>query len=216
MPRCAAAALAVLLVLTTPRLARADDDPSTGRLLLAGAGMAVPTYLLGVVWHEGTHAAMARLFGAELLEVRLYPSVYQGRFYFGLTRWRGEMSCGEKALTLVAPKLTDLVLLGGYSLLVGLDALPENDYGALAFTVLATGAWLDFSKDLFSTRPSNDLVKVHLLYGRHTEWQRLPWRLLHAGLTAASAYVLVRGYQDVFRDEPATAPLLFQLWGGRF
>src|SRR5947207_2711781 len=98
-----AAALALLLALACPRVARADGEASTGALLLAGAGMAVPTYMLGVIWHEGTHAAVASAFGAELVELRLYPSVYQGHFYFGLTRWRGDLTDNQKAFTLIAP-----------------------------------------------------------------------------------------------------------------
>ncbi len=216
-----AAALSVLFVLllaAAPRLARADDDPSTGKLLLAGAGMAVPTYFLGVIWHEGTHAVAAKAFGAELLELRLYPSMYQGHFYFGLTRWTGDLTPGEKAFTLVAPKLTDLLLLGGYTLVVAFDSLPENDYGALALTVLATGAWVDFGKDLFSRNPTNDLIKFHALYGRSSEWQRLPWRLLQASVAAGGAYVLALGYQDVFGDDgdDAPPPIMFQLAGGTF
>jgi hypothetical protein len=197
-----------LALLARAAPARAED-PSDTELLLAGAGMALPTYVLGVMWHEGTHAAVAASFGAEILELRLYPSVYQGHFYFGLTRWTGFMSRGETAFTLVAPKLTDVVLLGSYSLLVAFDGLPENDYGSLALTVLATGAWVDFSKDLFSWNPTNDLMKVHHLYGHSSEWQRLPWRLLQASVSLAGAYVLALGYEDVFGDEtPVMMPVM--------
>src|SRR6185295_1935661 len=114
--------------------------------------------------------------------------------------------------------ITDLVLLTGYSLMVGFDALPENDYGKLALTVFATGTWVDFSKDIISPFGSNDLVKIHNLYGRTSEWQRLPYRLLHLGVSAAAAYFVVRGYQEVFEDDdPAPAPrVMVGLWGGSF
>jgi hypothetical protein len=218
LPRlaCCCAILTTLCV-ATPR-AYADRDSSTPALLAAGAGMAVPTYMLGVMWHEGTHALFASGFGAELLELRLYPSVYRGHFYFGLTRWRGELSEGERAFTLVAPKLTDLVLLGGYAAIVAADALPDNDYAALALTVLATGAWVDFAKDLFSTNPTNDLIKVHTIYGHTTEWQRLPWRLVQGALSAAAGLVLYVGYADVFaaKSSPTPPPMLFQLYSGTF
>jgi hypothetical protein len=212
------AAIVSLLILLVAAPARADDDPSSGKLVLAGAAMAVPTYMLGVIWHEGTHALAARAFGAEILELRLYPSVYQGRFYFGLTRWSSTLTCPEKAFTWIAPKLTDVLLLGGYGLLLATDALPENDYGALAFTVVATGAWVDLVKDVFTLNPGNDLMKVHALYGHTREGQRLPWRILQASVSLAGAYLLYRGYRDLFDDEDAAAPraLVFQLASGTF
>jgi hypothetical protein len=209
--------LTLLLLTTAPRRAHADDgDASTGALLLAGAGMAIPTYALGVIWHEGTHALVASSLGAEVLELRLYPSMYRGHFYFGLTRWTGDLGCGEKAFTLLAPKLTDLLLLGGYSIVVAADGLPENDYGALALTVLATGAWVDFTKDLFSVNPTNDVIKAQALYGRESEWQRLPVRLAQAALAAAGGYVLYLGYAEVFGAEPGAPPMLLPLMSGTF
>ncbi len=220
--RALTAALALALASATPRPALAGagaEDETTGHLLLAGAGMAIPVYFLGVAWHEGTHAVVAKSFGAEILELRLLPGMYEGHFYFGLTRWQGHLTLRERAFTLIAPKLVDLVLLGGYSAIVLADGLPENEYGSLALTVFATGAWVDFSKDLFSWNPTNDVVRFHQLQGRTTAWRRLPWRLLHAGLTVAAAYVLVRGYQDVFDDDPdraVTVPLILRLAGGSF
>jgi hypothetical protein len=211
------APLAVLLCTAAPRRALADDgDASTGALLFAGAGMAIPTYVLGVMWHEGTHALVASSLGADLLELRLYPSMYRGHFYFGLTRWTGNLDCPEKAFVLLAPKLTDLILLGGYSLVVAAGGLPENDYGALALTVLATGAWVDFSKDLFSVNATNDVIKAQALYGRENEWQRLPVRLAQAALAAASGYVLYLGYAEVFGKDASPAPMVFQLARGTF
>ena len=219
MRRAPAAVLLVLTLGFAPD-ARADDgDRDSGKLVLAGAAMAVPTYLLGVIWHEGTHALVARSLGAEVLELRLYPSVYRGHFYFGLTRWTSDLTCPEKAFTWIAPKLTDVLILGTYGLLLATDALPENDYGEMAFAVVATGAWVDLAKDVFTVNPGNDLMRVHALYGNTTEWQRLPWRLLQAGVSAAGAYLLVRGYQDIFEDEDGTTapmPMIFQIAAGRF
>jgi hypothetical protein len=209
--------LTLLLCTSAPRRAHAEGgEASTGALLLAGAGMAIPTYALGVMWHEGTHALVASSLGAELLELRLYPSMYRGHFYFGLTRWTGNLSCPEKAFTLLAPKLTDLVLLGAYSVVVAADGLPGNDYGALALTVLATGAWVDFTKDLFSVNPTNDVIKAQALYGRQSEWERLPVRLAQAALAAASGYVLYLGYAEVFGKDASPAPMMFELARGTF
>jgi hypothetical protein len=214
--RAAAIAATVMwsLASTAPNLAHADDA-DTEYLVLAGAAMAIPTYFLGVAWHEGTHALTAKAFGATITEVRLWPGMYKGHFYFGLTRWRGGLTHGETAFALFAPKLTDLVLLGGYVALLGFDALPENDYGALALTVFATGAWVDFSKDVVSWNPTNDLIKAHGLRGRTRECQRWPYRVLHLALSVGTGYVLYRGYTEVFASSDAQT-VLVPLGVGRF
>ncbi len=201
----------LLALFASSRPARADhDDPSTDMLLFAGLGMAVPTYFLGVAWHEGSHALVARAMGAEIRQVQLFPSEVNGQFYFGYTRWRGPLTNAQTSWVLLAPKLTDLVLLGGYALLVGLDALPHNEYASLALTVVATGAWVDFTKDVVSTNPANDMMKIHRMAGRRSEWQRLPWRLAQAALSVGAAYFLVRGYDEVFDGESdaVVAPLV--------
>lgn len=213
--RAALVALAVTLV--TAGTARADE-PSNETLVWAGVGMAIPTYFLGVTLHEGSHALSAKAFGAEIVGFSVLPGVRDGHFYFGYTRWRGELSRGERAFTLLAPKLTDALLLGGYSVLVGLDALPDNAWAQLVLVVLATGAWVDFTKDVISRNPGNDVVKVYNDYGRTTEWRRLPYRLLHASLCVASAFVLAEGYFTLFdRDaDPAGAPVVIPLFAMPF
>jgi hypothetical protein len=204
--RSVLSALVLVLALTAAPRRAAAEDPSNGRLVLAGAGMAVPTYFLGVMWHEGTHALAAKAFGAEILELKLLPGFKDGYFYFGYTSWRGHLSCREKVFTLLAPKLTDLLLLGGFAAVALTDSFPANDYASLALTVLATGAWVDFSKDIFSFKPVNDVMKVHSFYGRKRELQRLPWRLLHLSISLGAAYVVYLGYRDVFADETGAAP----------
>lgn len=183
--------------------ARADDDrPSTGALVGGGLAMAPVAYLAGVAWHEGSHALWATLFGAEVTEFDVLPGTHDGTFYFGYTRWRGgDLSDGERAWVLVSPKLTDALLLGGFTALVAADALPDNRWSAISLTVLASAAWVDFTLDVFSWRAGNDLVRAHKLMGHTTELQRLPWRLLHLGLAAGAGYVLYRGYVHVFDEE---------------
>ena len=210
----------VAAAVLAPTTSRAADDASTGSLLWAGAGMAVPAYFLGVAIHEGSHAAAAAAFGAEILELRLYPSIRNGHFYFGYTRWRGPLTDGEKAWALLMPKLTNSVLFGGYTALILTGTLPENDYARLAVTVLGTAQWVDFARSAVSFSDADDLVRIHRLYGRTREWQRLPWRLLHLGLAAAGGYVLYRGWQGVFADDDpmpaAPAPRLLPLAFGSF
>lgn len=191
--------------------ARADDDrPGTGTLVLAGIGMAVPTYFLGVIAHEGSHALVGKLAGGEVVEFRILPgrNPRTGAFHFGYTRIAGAMTRGEKTWFFLAPKLTDMLMLGGYAALLELDAVPDNRYGRLALAVLATGFWVDFSKDIFSRRPYNDMVRLYDLRGWDSEWRRLPWRALHLGVSLATAYVVYRGYEGVFEDEPVVVPLV--------
>lgn len=213
--------LLAAVTLLAPATARAGDRPESEHLVLAGAGMAVPTYFIGVIAHEGSHALAARAFGATITRFQILPGRHPetGVFYFGYAGWRGKLGPGELAFTLLSPKLTDAVMLGGYTVLLATDNLPDNAYGGLALAVLATGFWVDFTKDLFlHWRPTNDVTRVFHQYGRKSFWSQLPGRLVYAGLSAASAYVVLRGYQKVFADEddPSQAAFLLPLAQGRF
>ncbi|MBT8493645.1 MAG: hypothetical protein KJO07_11345 [Deltaproteobacteria bacterium] len=163
--------------------------------------MAIPTYFVGVTVHEGSHALAAKLVGADIVEMNLLPHVSRGKFYFGRVSVVGLRGRGERTFFYIAPKISDLVLIGGYSLALGLDALPDNKYGLLAFTVVATGFWVDFTRDVFAFWDHNDTVKVYNLYGLDREWKRLPARLVHAGISVAAALVIAEGYRRVFADD---------------
>ena len=90
-------------------------------------------------------------------------------------------------------------MMGSYSLTLGLDVLPENRYGLLAFTVLATGFWVDFTRDVFAFWDHNDTVKVCSPYGLDNEWNRLPARLVHFSISAVAALVIFEGYRRCIR-----------------
>lgn len=203
------AAAVAALVLTAAPAARAER-PSSQRLVLLGVGLALPIYVLDVALHEGSHAAVARLFGAEILEMRVLPSKYEGRWYFGLTRWQGSLERDELAWVLAAPSLVHGSLLTAYSLFVATGSLPGNAYGQLALAAVATGSWVDFTKDIFAWSQANDLIKLHGLYGRTREGQRFPYRVLNAALSAAAGYFLVQGYVQLFSgraEMPMTVPI---------
>lgn len=216
--------LAALLVLALAMAwvpagaARADERPPTSHLVWAGLGMAVPTYVLGVAVHEGSHALAARAVGAEVTEVHLLPGVYHGHFFFGYVQTLGLASRADRVFFLIAPKLVDMAMLGGYAAMELTDSAPGNHYLHLATTVLATGFWVDFSKDIPAFWGHSDVVKLYNLWGAKSEWQRLPLRLVHAGLSAAAAYAIARGYQHVFekdgKDGGATA-VVVPLWVGQ-
>ena len=199
--------LVVLAALAgTAGTSRAQDQrPDTEHLVLAGFGMAVPTYFLGVAIHEGSHAVAAKLVGAEVIGFQVLPGRHprNKRFYFGYTEIRGQLSPRQTLFFLSAPKLVDLAMLGGYSAMVGFDAVPDNRYGRLALVILATGFWVDFAKDIPPFAEHHDMPRIYSLLGRRTEGSRLPLRLVHAAMAVGFAYALYRGYDGVFED---TAP----------
>ena len=208
--------LALALLAAAP--AGAGERPETDHLVWAGLGFALPTYFIGVAAHEGSHALAAELVGAEVTELHLLPGVRHGHFYFGYVRTRGLTSDGARAFFLVAPKLVDLAVLGSYSAFVLTDHTPDNHYARLAVTVLATGFWVDFSKDLPAFWAHSDVVKLYDLAGATSELRRLPLRLVHLGMSAAAGAVLWIGYRDVFDDdgEPADSAFLLPLAVGSF
>ncbi len=222
----ALAAFAALSLAPSPAAA----EPSDRTVILVGVGLALPTYAIGVTLHEGSHAVAGKLMGAEVLSIDLLPGrdPSTGAFHFGLTRVRGLRSPAQKTFFYLAPKLTDSLLLGGFSALVFTDAWPSNRYGQVALTVLATGLWVDFTKDVFSFSRTNDVVKVMHLAGLTTEWRKLPARLGYATISGALAFAVVRGYLRTFEDDSddenddpsaaLTAPreLLLPMWQGSF
>lgn len=210
----AAAALVALGLLAAPARARAQDrDPSTETLLIVGAGAAVPSYVLGVALHEGSHALAAKAFGAEVTEVRITPGRKGGRFHFGYTSWRGRLSRGQMTVALLAPKVTNLLFLGGYAALVGFDALPSDEAASLAVTVFATAQWVDLTKSL-AWNPGEDVNRVYAMHGLDF-WEALPFRLTHLTLSVATAFLLARGYEEVF-DGRAAPKILAPLAAGAF
>lgn len=182
--------------------AQDSERPATGTLVLAGVGMAIPTYFVGVAVHEGSHALAARLVGAEVIGLQVLPGRHprNKRFYFGYTEIRGRLSKGQNLFFLAAPKLVDLAMLGGYSALIGFDAVPDNRYGRLALAVVATGFWVDFAKDIPPFAEHHDMPRIYTMLGHRSEASRLPLRLVHAAMAVGFAYVLYRGYDGVFED----------------
>ncbi|HET7502853.1 MAG TPA: M50 family metallopeptidase [Kofleriaceae bacterium] len=197
-----AAVVAVLLVAGTARA-----EPSDRALVVTGLALAPPTYLLGVSLHEGSHALAAKLVGASVDELHLFPpgrDPSTNTFRFGWTYVHGLKARGERVAFYIAPKLTDAALLGGFAALVLTDAWPGNRYGQLALTVLATGWWVDFSKDVVLFSRTNDVVKVFDLWCM-TGWRQLPARLVYAGAVVGLGWVVARGYERTFEDPRAMA-----------
>jgi hypothetical protein len=215
--------LVLLLVMATfawaPRDAVADDRPSDRNLVLAGMAMGVPTYFLELSVHEGSHALMAKALGADLVAFSLVPGFHPktGTFYLGYTTVRGLRTKRQRAMFLMAPKASNSILLGGFALMHATDSLPKNYYGRTAVLVLATGFWVDFSRDILAFSKHNDTVKIYNMLGMDNELKRLPGRLVHLGLSVAMGYSIYRGYEELFDDAaPSSQPLLLPMLDGRF
>nr|MBA3541505.1 M50 family metallopeptidase [Deltaproteobacteria bacterium] len=211
--------LAVAALLAQPRVAHADE-PSATRLVLVGLALAPPTYLVGVTLHEGSHALAAKLVGAEVVDVRLFPpgrDPKSGAFRFGWTYVRGLATKNERIFFFLAPKLTDAVLLGGFAALAFTDAWPtDHRYGALALTVFATGLWIDFAKDVVLFSKHNDVTKALDLWCMKG-WRQIPARLVYAGIAAGLGYLVYRGYERTFDEDAAvTTPRTLPVWATRF
>jgi hypothetical protein len=200
------AALGVVIALARP----ARAEPSDRTLVLTGLAMAPPTYLLGVSLHEGSHALAATLVGAHVEHLHLFPPGIDpgtGTFRFGWTYVRGLRGRGAQVAFFLAPKVTDAALLGGFAALVFTGAWPHNRYGQLALTVVATGLWVDFSKDIFLFSRTNDAVKVFDLWCM-TGWRQIPARVVYAGLAVGLGAIVAHGYQRTFARDPDPAPAI--------
>lgn len=204
-------AIAIVAALGTA----AHAEPSDRHLVYGGLGMALPDYALGVTLHEGSHALAARLVGARVLELHLWPgkNPATGHFQFGWTRVSGLESRGERLFFLIAPKITDLVFLAGYGVLFATDSFPDNRWWWLTVQVLATGFWVDFAKDVLVFHRFNDEVRFLSLLGLDNELERLPARLLHAAISVGIGWTIYLGYRDMFR---ANDPVAVPLWGTSF
>jgi hypothetical protein len=195
----------VIALVFAPRIARADD-PSNTKLVLWGLAMAPPTYLVGVTLHEGSHALMAKLVGGTVDEVRIFPPGIDpkaNKFRFGWVYARGLRTNTQKQLFYAAPKITDALLLGGFSAFAFTDLWPDNKYGQLALTVFATGLWIDFAKDIFLFSRKNDVQKMFNLWCM-TGWRQVPARLVYAAAIVGFGYIVWRGYDRTFFDEETT------------
>jgi hypothetical protein len=204
------AVIAIAVVALSARTAAAEPDNKD--LVLVGLAMAPPTYLIGVTLHEGSHALAAKLMGADVTEIRLFPPGIDpktNKFRFGWVYAQGLRTKGEKIFFYIAPKITDSILLGGFAALILTNTWPDNRYGQLALTVGATGLWVDFSKDVVLFSRHNDVVKVFNAWCM-TGIKQLPARLIYGALVVASGYTVYRSYQKTFGEQVSTMsmPLL--------
>lgn len=202
----------------SPIDARADERPDTSTLVLVGLGMGIPTYFFNVLMHEGTHAVVAKAYGKEIVRFQWWPGRHpqNGRFYLGYVQYKGRLTTNQQTFFLMSPKITALVALGGYAALVGFDGLPEGHYSQLALAVLATGFWVDFTKDLLAFWQPNDFQRSLSKNGKKSFWQRLPYRFVYAALSAATGYAVLRGYDELLADDDPGGMMMAPMFQGSF
>jgi hypothetical protein len=195
----------------------ATAEPSDKRLFYTGLAMAPPTYVLGVTLHEGSHAVAAKLVGADVIDFHVFPPGRdpRGIWRFGWTYVKNLKTKGDRIFFYLAPKITDVALLGGFAALVFTDAWPQNRYGQLALTVFATGLWVDYAKDVISFRKSNDVVKVFDLWCMRG-WKQVPARLVYAATIVGLGFVVARGFERTFDDPAVTGARIVPLVGTAF
>ena len=210
---------ALVSLCSNPRPAEADQ-PSDTALTLAGLGLAIPTYPLVLMGHEGSHALMAKILGAKIVDYSFVPGRHPrtNNFFFAYVSVTGLKSDTERALFYMAPKMTNLAMLGLYSLLYGTDTLPGNSYFKLATLVFFTGEWVDFSRDVVAFWKHNDTVKFYNLIGLDNEWKRVPARFFHLTFSVATAYLLVKGFDSLFERsrQDATQMISMPIYNAQF
>jgi hypothetical protein len=207
-----------------------DSRPSNPQLLLLGLELGAIDYFLGVTLHEGSHVAAVKALGGRVSDFSILPSrASNGTFRFGNTKWtssrrcpisytdpegqfhQGERWCdlnsGEKAFVYIAPKITDALILGSYSLALEKGWLDDNKILKLNATVLATGALVDWGKDIFAINEKRDIPGFYNAIGAESELERYPFRLFHAATTAAFAVEVGRGYYSLFTNDSPPRPI---------
>lgn len=207
-----------LIVVCLLARAAAAEPPSNTKLVLIGVALAPADYLFGVALHEGSHALAAELVGGNVTEMHLFPPGIDPavhKFRFGWTYVEGLRTKPQRILFYVAPKITDSLLLGGFTALVLSSAWPTNKYGELVLTVIGTGLWIDFAKDVVLFSPANDVVKV-LHQWCMVGWKQLPARLVYAAVAAGFGYAVVRAYEKTFAEPAAATPLVLPVVSSRF
>ena len=100
--------------------------------------------MLVFFYTRGSHALVGKMRGLRLLEFAPYPHVKNGKSYHGrvLLDYKNEWGTKERSRdqmwTSSAPMLLNTALIGGFTALKLSDKLPENVWGRLGLTMLAT------------------------------------------------------------------------------
>lgn len=172
--------------------------PAPG-IVFESLAFAVPTFFVTTAIHEGSHAFIVWMSGENVQDVRILPQQIDGHFVFGYTAWEGELTRTQTALTNIAPKLTDLAILGAYTAwLEGADG-HSNQQVELVLAIVAAGAWVDFVHDIFTNDPFNDMTSFRENVGIDSPAERGLFYSIWVSLALAGGIEVGRGFRNVFR-----------------
>src|SRR5262245_13673020 len=94
-------------------------DPSTAALIGVGLPMLLGDFFLQDTLHEGSHCLMTEMVGGHCLGIKIWPSKNEnGNWTMGETYWSNINGENRELAVLLAPKATDLLMLGGYTALL--------------------------------------------------------------------------------------------------
>lgn len=80
--------------------------------------LAYPIYqILGTLRHELCHAAAAKAFGATITELSVLPCRRDGQWYWGYTRWVGDLTGDQRSAVRRAPYAIDVLLIAVWFIL---------------------------------------------------------------------------------------------------
>lgn len=182
---------------------KSQTQPGVKALLLASGLMAIADYFVQTTVHEGAHALTAELFGSHVTKFRILPERVNGDLRFGYVRYKGRLSRDERALFLLAPKIANFMILAGYTLMFETDSMPENRYAQLAILIAASGAAIDFIKDVVDTRKNSDMPRVFELYNFSHD-QEIAARVLQMAIVSFAVVEIGRGFYRLFTNASAT------------
>lgn len=174
-----------------------SKEPSNAALVGAGLGMGLADYFLGVGLHERSHILIAAVYGAEIKRFSIWPEINNGSVQFGYSAWVDTLSKRQEALALFMPKIVDMGIIGTYIGLLEANSLPKDKFVQLSLAVLATGALVDFVKDIASANPENDIIRFYKYAGCKKD-SEVGIRVAQGILAAGTAIELIRGYYQIF------------------
>jgi len=180
----------VLLSLLPAREAHADNE-------VEALAWTLPSLAGYVVLHEGAHALAAKMMGAETVTFNWFPN---RRAVAAVGIYAPNSTSGERAFSNFAPLISDLALLGSF-LVISEVAGVSNEHVLIPLTLMAAWGVGDIG-----------IQAVPLGYGYHhvenvyrhfglSQWQRIPFRVVHVATAVVGAYFVRRGLSRITEPE---------------
>ncbi|HLE01098.1 MAG TPA: hypothetical protein VJB59_12615 [Bdellovibrionota bacterium] len=183
------------------------NSPSALKLIGAAALIAPAEYFLTAALHEGSHVLAVKTFGGKVQNFEITPSKDgEGYVIFSKTEYTGDFSKAQLAITDIAPKISDILIVGSYAALQESESIPQNKYAQVAAAMVATGAWVDFSKDIIFVGSQNDLTKFMSRLGAQDGSERFSYKLGYGALALAGGLEIGKGWHRVFQKNNSGNP----------